>query len=206
MEAPELTSIRTPALDAVKGGLVADLTTIVGKLIAASKGDTSTGATWAMDREAASISGLIETINIQARSESGDLKPPETFESRVLNTLFSVRTLNTMNKAILDDLTIALEADSDNNRLCVADSKDAVLTFAIEPDVETLFRLRKVMEQRFGVPAEREVKTCYDKNLLGGVKIVIGSLEIDGTVQTMLVNAIGDVREEEEKEAEQRGR
>lgn len=115
------------------------------------------------------------------------------YAARIFHLVFSERMTEAVNKAFIDELLDALD-EVDGSTITV-DAAEAEFTTSHPLDEEQKQRLQRLLAEKFG--AEVEVNESVKEDLIAGMILKLGSLEIDGS----LLNRYQEAAVEAKKEA-----
>jgi F0F1-type ATP synthase delta subunit len=112
------------------------------------------------------------------------------YAGRVYEMVFSREVGETLNRVFLDELLAALE-EMDSGGVTV-EAAQADLESSYPLDAETAARVKDLIGRKFGVTPELRVKVLPE--LIAGLKIKLGSLEIDGSMVNRFREAVEELK------------
>lgn len=111
---------------------------------------------------------------------------------RVYELVFSEELGKTLDHSFLDELLGALEEMDASSITISAAAIEVVCSHPMEPAHRE--RLKEIVSRKFGV--KLDVRETVDPELIAGVKIKLGSLEIDGSLRNRFNEAIEQLKSE----------
>ncbi len=110
----------------------------------------------------------------------------------VYELVFSDELGRKLDHSFLDELLVALDEMDSSNLTISAAAIDVVCSHPMEPAHRE--RLREIVTRKFGVSLD--VRESVDPELIAGIKIKMGSLEIDGSLRNRFNEAIEQLKSE----------
>jgi len=114
------------------------------------------------------------------------------YSGEVFKLVFSEKMNEALDQQFIDELLDALE-ELDTGSITV-DTQDAEFTAGHPLAPEQRARLEKLLAEKFG--AEIRVEEKVQEDLLAGLVIKVGSLEIDGSLRNRYEEAVEEVKKE----------
>ncbi len=114
------------------------------------------------------------------------------FASKMFRLVFSERLNDALNRAFIDELIDALE-DTDSAGITV-DSGDTQFSASHEIDADQKKRLQEVLKNKFSIDVNISEK--IQEELLAGLVIKLGSLEIDGSLLSRYQEAAAELKKD----------
>lgn len=112
--------------------------------------------------------------------------------TKIVDLVFSEKMTESLNRQFTDELLDALQQVDSASITIDAGSSEFVASRPIEPRQKE--RLRSIVSEKFGV--EAEINETVDASLLAGLKLKLGSLEIDGSLKNRLGEAAAELKKE----------
>ncbi|MEI6564566.1 MAG: F0F1 ATP synthase subunit delta [bacterium] len=114
------------------------------------------------------------------------------YAGRVYEMVFSEELGRKLDQVFLDELLIALDEMDASSITISAPSIDVVCSHPLDAIHRT--HLKDLVARKFG--ASLEVSEAIDQSLMAGIKIKLGSLEIDGSLKNRFNEAIEELKRE----------
>ncbi|MEI8138520.1 MAG: F0F1 ATP synthase subunit delta [bacterium] len=111
---------------------------------------------------------------------------------RVYELVFSEELGRKLDHSFLDELLVALDEMDSSSITISAAAIEVVCSHPLEPAHRE--RLREIVSRKFDVALE--VRETVDPTLIAGIKIKLGSLEIDGSLRNRFNEAIEQLKSE----------
>jgi len=111
---------------------------------------------------------------------------------RVYEMVFSEELGRKLDHSFLDELLVALDEMDSSSITIAAAAIEVVCSHPLEPVHKE--RLREIVSRKFGVALE--VRESIDPELIAGIKVKLGSLEIDGSLRNRFNEAIEQLKSE----------
>lgn len=117
-------------------------------------------------------------------------KQAVAYASEVFGLVFSDEVACVLNRAFVDELLGALdEVDSDS---IAVDATDSDITAAVKLPDDQRERLQEIIARKFN--SQVAIKEKVDAGLIAGLKIKLGTLEIDGSLQNRFHEAVEELQ------------
>lgn len=114
------------------------------------------------------------------------------FAGRMFRLVFSERLNDALNRAFIDELVDAL-IDTDSGGITVdSGSTQFIASHAIDADQKA--KLQKVLKEKFGIDVS--IAEVIQEDLLAGLVIKLGSLEIDGSLLSRYQEAAAELKKD----------
>lgn len=112
--------------------------------------------------------------------------------AKVCDMVFSVEVGRALDHAFLDELLAALEEMDASSITLAAPVIEVIASHALEPAYHE--RITDLVHRKFG--SRLEIQETTDPELIAGIKLKLGSLEIDGSLQNRFSEAIEQLKSE----------
>lgn len=111
---------------------------------------------------------------------------------RVYELVFSEELGKKLDHSFLDELLVALDEMDSSSLTISAAAIEVVCSHPMEPAHRE--RLKEIVTRKFGVTLE--VRESVNSDLIAGIKIKLGSLEIDGSLRNRFNEAVEQLKSE----------
>lgn len=111
---------------------------------------------------------------------------------RIYEMVFSAEVGKTLDHAFLDELLVALDEMDSSSITISAPAIEVISSHPLEPVHRE--RLKEIVLRKFNV--KLETRESIEPDLIAGIKIKLGSLEIDGSLKNRFVEAIDQLKSE----------
>jgi F0F1-type ATP synthase delta subunit len=114
------------------------------------------------------------------------------YGGRIFKLVFSDLMTGELNKQFVKELVDALDEIEKGSIVVDSAEADVVVSHALDPDQHK--RLEAILKAKFNKNAV--LKETVDENILGGLILKMGSLEIDGSLRNRYREAVEEVKKE----------
>lgn len=139
-----------------------------------------------LDRARKNEARMRDQMEIDMEDKSVDLA------GRVFRLVFSDRLNETLNDQFIEELLDALSETDASGITIDSGAVEFCASHPIKPEQKT--RLKSILSEKFGITSE--IEETVDGDLLAGMIMKLGSLEIDGSLKSRYQEAVSELKKE----------